>query len=185
MKKPVIVSLVSVLLVSWAVTKSPAQERTPAISLPALKKAAAYLDGRLDWWLHWPNAVRDHDTSCVSCHTTLPYALARPAIRKVTGEDSSTAPERLMLSNVTKRVRLWKEVEPFYPDQTRGLPKSSESRGTESVLNALILSTQDAATGVLSDETRLAFNNMWALQFRAGELKGAWAWLNFHYEPWE
>jgi squalene-hopene/tetraprenyl-beta-curcumene cyclase len=26
---------------------------------------------------------------------------------------------------------------------------------------------------------------MWALQFKAGELKGAWAWLNFHYEPWE
>jgi squalene-hopene/tetraprenyl-beta-curcumene cyclase len=26
---------------------------------------------------------------------------------------------------------------------------------------------------------------MWALQFKTGELKGAWAWLNFHYEPWE
>ena len=26
---------------------------------------------------------------------------------------------------------------------------------------------------------------MWALQFKNGDLKGAWAWLNFHYEPWE
>jgi hypothetical protein len=40
----------------------------------------------------------------------------------------------------TKRVTMWKDVEPFYPDQTRGLPKTSESRGTEAILNALILS---------------------------------------------
>src|SRR5689334_23752095 len=26
---------------------------------------------------------------------------------------------------------------------------------------------------------------MWPLQFRSGELKGAWAWLNFKLEPWE
>ena len=29
-----------------------------------------------------------------------------------------------------------------------------------------------------------AFDNLWALQFRNGELKGAWAWLNCN-EPWE
>jgi squalene-hopene/tetraprenyl-beta-curcumene cyclase len=86
---------------------------------------------------------------------------------------------------VIKRVRLWKEVEPFYPDQTVGLPKTSESRGTESVLNALILSRRDAATGTLSDDSRQAFANMWPLQFRSGDLKGAWAWLNFKLEPWE
>ena len=90
-----------------------------------------------------------------------------------------------MLAYVVKRVRMWKEVEPFYPDQTSGLPKTSESRGVESVMNALILATRDASDGVLSDDARLAFSNMWALQFKAGELKGAWAWLNFHYEPWE
>jgi squalene-hopene/tetraprenyl-beta-curcumene cyclase len=26
---------------------------------------------------------------------------------------------------------------------------------------------------------------MWELQMRTGPLNGAWAWLNFHYEPWE
>ena len=26
---------------------------------------------------------------------------------------------------------------------------------------------------------------MWALQMRTGDLSGAWAWLDFHYEPWE
>lgn len=149
------------------------------------RAAAAYLDGRLDWWLQWPNAARDHDTACVSCHTGLPYALARPALKTALGERDLAAPERRLHANVVKRVRLWKEVEPFYPDQTRGLPKSSESRGTEAVLNALILATRDAHAGALTDDARQAFRNLWALQFKAGELKGAWAWLNFHYEPWE
>ncbi len=149
------------------------------------RAAATYLDGRMAWWLTWPNAQRDHDTACVSCHTAVPYALARPALRVALGERELPAPERGMLANVTRRVTLWREVDPFYPDQTRGLPKSSESRGTEAVMNALILSTRDASAGALSDEGRRAFDNLWALQFRNGDLKGAWAWLNFHYEPWE
>jgi hypothetical protein len=149
------------------------------------RAAAGYIDSRLDWWLAWPNAARDHDTACVSCHTALPYALARPALRAALGEHDLAAPERTLLAHVEKRVRLWQETEPFYPDQTRGLPKTSESRGTEAVLNALILATRDARAGTLSDVGRQAFANLWPLQFKAGELKGAWAWLNFHYEPWE
>jgi squalene-hopene/tetraprenyl-beta-curcumene cyclase len=156
---------------------------TPSAS--GLKAAASYMDGRLDWWEHWDKAARDHDTQCVSCHTALPYALARPALHRVLDEMEPSAAERLMLTNVVKRVRLWKEVEPFYPDQSRGLPKTSESRGTESVLNAAVLAARDASSNVLSDDTRQAFANMWALQFTAGDLKGAWAWLNFHLEPWE
>jgi squalene-hopene/tetraprenyl-beta-curcumene cyclase len=149
------------------------------------RAAAGYLDGRMEWWLHWPNAARDHDTACVSCHTALPYALARPALHALLAERESSPQERAMVAHVEKRVRMWREVEPFYPDQTRGLPKSSESRGTEAVLNALVLAARDASTGTLSDAARQAFANMWALQFTAGDLKGAWAWLNFHYEPWE
>jgi len=147
--------------------------------------AAAYLDARQDWWQHWPKAQRDHDTTCVSCHTVLPYALARPALRAAQGERSVSNEERTMLASVVKRVRMWKEVDPFYPDQTSGLPKTSESRGVESVMNALILATRDASDGVLSDDARLAFSNMWALQFQTGTLKGAWAWLTFGNEPWE
>ncbi len=162
-----------------------AQQPSVTASTPGLRAAAVYLDHRLDWWVHWPNAARDHDTSCVSCHTALPYALVRPALHRVLGEPEPAAPELILLTNVTKRVRLWKEVEPFYPDQTRGLPKTSESRGTESILNALVLAIYDASSPVLSEDLRLAFGNMWALQFRSGELKGAWAWLNFHLEPWE
>ena len=149
------------------------------------RSAAAYLDGRMAWWLTWQTASRDHDTSCISCHTALPYALARPALRAALAEHDVAAPERRMLDNVAKRVRMWRDVEPFYPDQTRGLPKTSESRGTEAILNVLLLAGRDAESGTLSDDTRQAFGNLWQLQFRAGDHKGAWAWLNFHNEPWE
>ena len=50
------------------------------------KAAAAYLDGRLGWWIGWPTAARDHETFCVSCHTVAPYAVARPALRSALAE---------------------------------------------------------------------------------------------------
>ena len=157
-------------------------EETPAWNRAA---AGAYLDQRQSWWMTWPTAARDQNTSCVSCHTALPYALARPALRTALAETAPSAVERKMLDNIVKRVRMWKDVEPFYDDQTRGLPKTSESRGTESILNALVLARYDAPAGTLSADTRTALSNMWALQFKAGATKGAWAWLNFHNAPWE
>ena len=162
-----------------------AREPAPPTSSWNAPAAAAYMDGRQAWWMTWPTAARDHDTPCVSCHTALPYALARPALRSGLGEHDASPTERTMLEHVTKRVRLWQEVEPFYADQTRGLPKTSESRGTEAILNAVIISTRDASVGTLSDDGRKAFDNLWKLQFKAGEQNGAWAWFDFHNEPWE
>jgi hypothetical protein len=91
-----------------------------------------------------------------------------------------------MYADVVKRVRMWRDVEPFYPDQKVGLPKSSESRAVESVLNALFLVTRDNELGGgLSGDTRQAFANMWPLQMQTGDLKGGFAWLTFGLEPWE
>lgn len=149
------------------------------------KAAAGYLDERIDWWMKWPASARDHQTFCVSCHTAAPYALGRPALRHALAEQSASPNEQKLLENITKRVRMWKDVEPFYPDQTTGLPKSSESRGTEAILNALILVSNDARAGTLSADGRLALDNMWALQFKRGDMSGSWAWLQFHNSPWE
>src|SRR5438093_4047277 len=147
--------------------------------------AAAYLDQRQGWWAAWPIAARDHATFCVSCHTAVPYALSRPALRAALAEHAPSANERSLLDNVTKRVRLWQEVEPFYRDGKDGVNKTTESRGTEAVLNALILASYDAQNGSLSDDARAAFNDMWALQQTTGDEKGAWPWLKFNNEPWE
>jgi squalene-hopene/tetraprenyl-beta-curcumene cyclase len=94
------------------------------------KSAAAYLDARQAWWRNWPTAARDHDTVCISCHSALPYAMARPALRSHLNESGPSANESKLLADVVKRVRGWKDMEPWYPDQTRGLPKTAESRGT-------------------------------------------------------
>jgi squalene-hopene/tetraprenyl-beta-curcumene cyclase len=149
------------------------------------KAAAAYLDRRQTWWMEWPRAQRDHETFCVSCHTSVPYALSRSALRTALAEQAPSPNERRLLDSVTKRVRLWKDVEPFYKDADRGPYKSVESRGTESVLNALILSSRDAQSGQLSNDAHTAFENMWAEQQIAGKQKGAWLWLRFNNEPWE
>jgi len=145
------------------------------------KGAAAYLDQRAEWWIGWKSAQRDHDTFCISCHTALPYALGRPSLRSALSEGAPSTGERQLLENVTKRVRLWNEVQPFYADKN-GDPKTAESRGTEAVLNALILASYDPK---FKDDTRLAFQNMWSLQLKTGDKKGAFTWLNFHNEPWE
>jgi hypothetical protein len=90
-----------------------------------------------------------------------------------------------MLASVRKRVEQWAAVAPFYTDASAGVRKSIESRGTEAVLNALILSNYDAESGVLSASTRTALAEMWSLQLKSGSAIGAWDWLNFHNAPWE
>jgi len=106
-------------------------------------------------------------------------------LRKALGETAPSPTERSMLDGIRKRVSLWAEVQPFYTDAKDGPPKSAESRGTEAVLNALILARYDAELGKLSDTTRAAFSAAWSLQLKSGDRKGAWDWLNFHNAPWE
>src|SRR3984893_6467246 len=98
--------------------------------------AASYLDARQTWWMHWPKAAHDHDTFCVSCHTVVPYLLARSALRSALAPPAISGNERKSLHNVQKRVLLWDERERFYSDEKVGPMKTPPSRGTESALNA-------------------------------------------------
>ena len=90
-----------------------------------------------------------------------------------------------MLNNVLRRVTMWNEVQPFYPNSKDGPTLATDSRATESVLNTLILSYHDQQKNHLTDITRSAFDNTWALQIKSGEQAGAWNWQNFHLAPWE
>lgn len=149
------------------------------------RAAASYLDSREVWWQSWEHAQKDHQTLCVSCHTQAPYGLARPALRHELGEQGPSPSEQVMLASVEKRVRGWNQMEPFYSDATSGAGKEVESRNAESVLNSIILLDYDTFQGHLSDTTRLALNNAWALQSQMGADAGAWVWQNFAYTPWE
>jgi len=149
------------------------------------KAAASYLDQRAKWWIGWDHAQREQGTFCMSCHTTVPYAIAQPALHHALAKPAPSETERVIFENVAKRVRLWKDLAPLYSDKNDGANKSVESRGTESVVLAFVLATRDAETGKLSDESQQAFVNMWALQQSDGERKGAWLWQLFDLNPWE
>ncbi len=153
------------------------------------KAAATYLDGRADWWLGWSGAARGRGTVCLSCHTSMPFALARPALREQLGEKTAGVVEQKLLDNVKQRVENWEKIvadsaadkdpfRSFYPDG-----KKPSSLGTESVLNALVLVNSDARrlSAALSPPTRKALGHIWEQQ----QKNGAWLWLDFGLNPWE
>ena len=112
--------------------------------------AERYLDSREAWWQTWDRTQKDHGTYCISCHTQAPYGLARPSLRQNLGEPAPAGAELAMLESIQKRVKMWKDVEPFYLDAQYGAGKEIESRNAESVLNAVILTSYDAPTGHMS-----------------------------------
>jgi hypothetical protein len=152
------------------------------------KAAAAYLDGRGEAWLNWSGAARGQGTACVSCHTTLSFALARPALGAPLGESAAGAVEQRFLDTVRKRVANWGKIvaepvgkDPFVPFYAK--ERKPSALGTEAVLNALVLVNNDArrAKGVLSEPTRQALAHLWEQQ----QADGAWLWLDFGLRPWE
>jgi len=144
--------------------------------------AAKYLDGREVWWQSWAKAQMDHGTVCISCHTTVPYAMARPVLRLAMHESAAAGPEKVLLDNVEKRVNQSDEMVPFYSDAADGPGKTAESQSTEAVMNAVILTS---VGGRMRQVTRKALDAAWALQFQRGEDAGGWLWQNFHLSPWE
>jgi squalene-hopene/tetraprenyl-beta-curcumene cyclase len=156
------------------------------------KEAANYLDTRQEAWFSYRLADRGTGptkTSCVCCHTCVPYALARGALRHALGDQSPNATEKKLIDQTKVRVASWSNLS----DKSVALMDSSsaekrkQSIGTEAVLNAVILAAADRYAGrsTPSDPTIQAFKNLWKEQLLDGEDKGAWAWFDFELEPWE
>jgi squalene-hopene/tetraprenyl-beta-curcumene cyclase len=141
--------------------------------------AAKYLDDRMDLWFVKAKKLRtgQETTACISCHTVVPYVLARPALRKGAGVGKLTAQEAKLLDVTLRRVDTYDDHEPFYKS------KEEQSRGTEAVLNLLILTGQDARQNreALDGPTRKALDEFWKEQ----RADGAWDWLDFGLEPYE
>jgi squalene-hopene/tetraprenyl-beta-curcumene cyclase len=154
-----------------------------------VKAAAKYLDERANWWLHWPGAARGQGTACLSCHTTVPFGLARPALAGPLGETAPGPVEKKLIDRLRKRVDSWDKIvgsanaekDPFVPFYSKHMKPAS--LGTESVLNALILVSSDArrANGTLSAPARKALGHLWEQQ----QSNGAWLWIDFGMNPWE
>src|SRR5436190_71800 len=70
-------------------------------------EALKYLDERQKAWFAFSSADRGEGetrTSCVSCHTVLPYAMARPVLRKFVGAETVTEQEKKLLAQTRMRL---------------------------------------------------------------------------------
>ncbi len=156
------------------------------------QKAAEYLDARAKEWRAWGGADRGEGatkSSCVSCHTLLPYVMARPTLRKLVGAKEPTESENTLLAQVRMRVEKWAELDKptiklMYDFSAE---KKKESWGTEAVVNAVVVAFE-RAEGFGHDRDNLVrsiFTNLWDRQATADENKGSWDWLDFGLDPWE
>jgi hypothetical protein len=124
-------------------------------------RAANYLDSRQQAWFAWRQA-QSADGPCVSCHTGLPYLLARPALRTLLKEDAPTIYETGL------RARLAAHA---------GEKPKGALQGVETIMAALFLSERETQ--------RSTFSQLWSLQQTDGALKGGWQWYNANLDPWE
>src|SRR5216117_1002812 len=76
--------------------------------------ARKYLDERQRAWFAFSSADRGEGetrTSCVSCHTVLPYVLARPVLRKFVGTETTSEQEKKLAAQIRMRVEKWRELD--------------------------------------------------------------------------
>ena len=146
------------------------------------KLAEQYLDSRQKDWVAWPVAMAS-GVPCVSCHTGLPYLVARPALRHALGESGGpTLYEGVLVASMRATV-----VRKDANDLFQGLKGKivDQVYGAQVVLSGLVLAMDDAQRGRLSPEAEKSLQRMWTLQIRSGADKGTWQWSDFDLDPWE
>src|ERR1700732_4472920 len=77
-------------------------------------RAAKYLDERGKAWFEFKSAERGeraNKSTCVSCHTLVPYALARPVLRRLTGATQPTELEKRLIAQTMNRVEHWQQLD--------------------------------------------------------------------------
>ncbi len=131
--------------------------------------AAQYLDGRQKQWFAWPRAA-SADGPCVSCHTGLPYLLARPALRHRLGETQPTVYEKGLLDRLRTKA---------------GAKPAGTLQGVEVIFTAMFLAQEETHQAALSETAAQAFDQLWSMQFQEGSSKGSSRWYDASLDPWE
>lgn len=149
-----------------------------------------------DVWANNPTAkLSGEGDACISCHTSLPYALVEPLLP---GDHAAYTD---LIRNIDERVLTWQDNTPWYSDEKAemvaalgGLPPDAlkeildedGSRGVEAIFNAFIRTMHDAYEGEPAGPvTRRAFENMWSEQLQSGSNAGSWKWIKANLIPWE
>lgn len=142
----------------------------------AVGKGMAYLDGRAATWIRTPfSFVHSDDHTCtLSCHTTLPYVMARAEIPPAFPVGEEPAALTSIRSRIADRVGRWAEVAPYYDFN------KEQSRVTEAMANAVaeLLMARGGQRGPMLDR---ALDNLFALQLAGGD----WNWMDESLAPFE
>lgn len=126
----------------------------PVAATFSAAKAAEYLDGvGVNW---------TRERKCITCHTNMPYLMARPLLK---GDEG------------------WKEVRTFLEKDVESWSNGGKPRGDAYVVaTAFALAFNDAQqTGRLHATTRAALDKMWDVQLKTGE----WKWIKCDWPPLE
>jgi hypothetical protein len=138
-----------------------------AASASDTQKAFDFLEARQHQWADWKPAQRPGG-ACISCHSGLPYLIAR----RVLGEELPRPSENALMVGVRSRV-LAKPPQATLQDE-----------GAEAVLNLLTLSLRRRSPKDPIDEAdRLALKRLWEKQIKTGTAKGSWSWVNADLDP--
>jgi len=124
--------------------------------------AAKYLDERQRDWFAWPQA-QSSNGPCVSCHTGMPYLIARPALRRLLKQPQPTMYETGLLDRLRSNA---------------GAKPAGALQSVETIFAAMLLPQGDPAM-------QATFDQLWALQKKDGDLRGGWQWYSANLEPWE
>lgn len=147
------------------------------------KLAEQYMDSRQKDWVAWPTAMAS-GVACVSCHTGLPYLVARPALRRALGERGGPTLYEDMLDASMRATVTRTDAADLFPG-LKGLIVD-QVFGAQLVINSLVLAMDDAQRGAkLSPEGEKSFERLWSTQLKTGADKGNWLWSDFDLDPWE
>jgi hypothetical protein len=141
-------------------------------SIASADPTAHYLDHRAVAWIKSPPPIAN--VACaISCHTTLPYLLARRHL-------GTPLPEIRAAFEARLPSMIARTATPYYGEpNTR---RARQSHSTEAVLTAVALLMDDRAAGESPTKTtRTAIDHAWSMQRR----DGGFDWLDFDIEPWE
>src|SRR5438876_654365 len=149
------------LLLALSVS-GPADFPPPAPTRPDEPTAPAYSAAKAAEYLDGVGVIWTRDRQCITCHTNLPYMLARPLLPGDAG---------------------WKEVRKFLEDDVAKWEAGGKPRGDAYVVaTAFALAFSDSkTTGKLHPMTRAAIDRMWKGQKASGE----WNWLKCDWPPME
>jgi hypothetical protein len=130
------------------------------------ERAFQYLEMRQQQWMDWKPAMQKSGVVCVSCHTGLPYLMARQALHVKT--------QRPLEQAITDSVkaRLLASDPPA---------KMLSNAGVDAVMSLTILSRERTKKDPLRDEDRAALKWLTANQLP----NGAWTWFKLDAHPVE